>query len=91
MANFAVEASVLRNGPMSNLKSISPMRKFMWALFLALAMLFVAPVASLANANRVEAREATLPIEKEYVVEQNGTVVVVVVIIFDDGTIVIIF
>ena len=89
MANFAVEASVLRKGPMSNLKSISPMRKFICALFLALAMLFVAPVASLAN--RVEAREATLPIEKEYVVEQNRTVVVVVVIIFDDGTIVIIF
>ena len=89
MANFAVEASVLRNGPMSNLKSISPMRKFIWALFLALAMLFVAPVASLAN--RVGAREATLPIEEEDVVEQNRTVVVVVVIIFDDGTIVIIF
>lgn len=65
------------------------MKKTILALFLALAMLFVAPVASLAN--RVEARESTLPIEKEYVVEQNGTVVVVVVIIFDDGTIVIIF
>lgn len=46
------------------------MKKTILALFLALAMLFVAPVASLAN--RVEARESTLPIEKEYVAEQNG-------------------
>ncbi|KQM09683.1 MAG: hypothetical protein AL399_00465 [Candidatus [Bacteroides] periocalifornicus] len=43
MASFAVEASVKVKGPMSNLKSISPMRKFICALFLALAMLFVAP------------------------------------------------